>query len=168
MAVALLFFVCRSPGADSSWEGTIIFSQQSHLKEVISGGNRMLELKGAKLERLRKAMVKARSSRHQQRYFYGVANARYILRKIFRLIEDDAKRFGIDPLAHQALIQIYGSSNGRLKIKEVAERLDISPAFSSNLIKRLVGRDCVKTEADNSDKRCGFRKHYPDLESHFG
>ena len=113
----------------------------------------MLELNGVKLERLRKAMAKGRLSRSQQRYFYGVANARYILRKIFRLIEEEAKQFDIDPLAHQALIQIYGSSDGCLKIKDVAERLDISPAFSSSLIKRLGAMGYIKTESNKSDKR---------------
>jgi DNA-binding MarR family transcriptional regulator len=116
----------------------------------------MLALKGARLESLRKAMIKARSSQRQQQYFYGVANARYILRKIFRLVEDEAKRFGIDPLAHQALIQIYGSPDGKLKIKDVAERLDISPAFSSSLLKNLAGTGYVKSSADKSDKRISW------------
>jgi DNA-binding MarR family transcriptional regulator len=116
----------------------------------------MLELKGARLEALRKAMVKARASGEQQHYFRGIANARYTLRKIFRLIEDEAKRHDLDPLAHQAMIQIYGSPQGRLKSKEVAERLDISPAFASSLVKGLIGKGLLKAEPDTSDKRVSW------------
>lgn len=116
----------------------------------------MLELNGARLETLRKAMVRARSSREQQKYFYGVANARYILRKIFRLIEDEAKRFDLDPLAHQALIQIFGSADGHLRIKDIAERLDISPAFSSTLTKSLTDKGYAKAEPDKVDKRVSW------------
>ena len=116
----------------------------------------MLELNGGRLESLRKSMVKARASQEQWRYFAGVANARYILRKIFRLIEDEAKRHDLDPLAHQALIQIYGSPYRCLKIKDIAERLDISAAFSSTLVKALIEKGCVKAEADKSDKRVSW------------
>jgi len=116
----------------------------------------MLELNGARLESLRKAMVKARASSDQQRYFSGVANARYILRRIFRLIEDEAKRHDLDPLAHQVLIQIYGSASKRLKIKEIAERLDISPAFSSTLVKALLENGHVRSDSDKSDGRVSW------------
>ncbi|MEY4880105.1 MAG: hypothetical protein RJB62_1574 [Pseudomonadota bacterium] len=116
----------------------------------------MLELKGARLESLRRAMVKARASEQQQSYFRGVAGARYTLRKIFRLIEDEAKQHNLDPLAHQAMIQIYGSSSSRLKSKDVAERLDISPAFASSLVKSLLEKGHVKTEPDASDKRVSW------------
>ena len=116
----------------------------------------MLKLNGAKLETLRRAMVKARTSPQQRQYFYGVAQARYILRKVFRLVEEEAKRAGVDPLAHQALIQIYGSPAGQLRIKEVAERLDITPAFTSSLIKLLLNMGYVVTEPDRSDKRVSW------------
>src|SRR3979409_32223 len=94
----------------------------------------------ARLERGREKAVKARGAVDRHLYFYGVAEARYLLRKVFRLVEDEAKRAGIDPLAHQALIQIYGSETGTLKVKDVAERLDIAPAFASSLIKALAAK----------------------------
>jgi DNA-binding MarR family transcriptional regulator len=89
-------------------------------------------------------------------YFRGVAAARYLLRKVFRLVEDEAKRAGIDPLAHQALIQIYGSEKGALRVKELAERLDISPAFSSSLIKLLLTKQYVTRERDRQDSRVAW------------
>ena len=59
----------------------------------------------------------------------------------------------VDPLAHQALIQIYGSEAGALRIKDVAERLDITPAFASSLIKSLVAKALITTRRDVQDSR---------------
>ncbi len=69
------------------------------------------------------------------------------------MVEDEARRTGVEPLAHQALIQIYGSPNYRLRVKEVAERLDITPAFASSLVKHLVEQGHVVRERDKSDNR---------------
>src|SRR5262245_64351375 len=103
----------------------------------------MLVVDAVRLEKRRERVVKARGLSDRHVYFHGVAAARYVLRKVFRLVEDEAKRAGIDPLAHQALIQIYGSEKGALRVKELAERLDISPAFSSSLVKLLVAKHYV-------------------------
>jgi DNA-binding MarR family transcriptional regulator len=75
---------------------------------------------------------------------------------VFRLVEEEAKRAGIDPLAHQALIQIYGSPTGALKVKDVAERLDITPAFASSLVKALAARDLIATKRDRHDSRVNW------------
>jgi DNA-binding MarR family transcriptional regulator len=118
-----------------------------------SGGGTMVVIDAARLERRREKAVKSRASSDRRLYFHAVAEARYILRKVFRLVEEEAKRAGIDPLAHQALIQIYGSDEGRLRVKEVAERLDITPAFASNLVKMLAAKGYVAQERDKSDAR---------------
>ena len=118
----------------------------------------MLKVDAARLESLRQRAVKARATPQQRLYFYGVAQARYVLRKVFRLVEEEAKRAGVDPLGHQALIQIYGSEGGRLRVKEVAQRLDITPAFSSSLIKILLKKGYVLREPDKSDKRVTWVK----------
>jgi DNA-binding MarR family transcriptional regulator len=116
----------------------------------------MRVLDAKRLERGRERAVKARTTADRRPYFQGVAQARYVLRKVFRLVEDEAKRAGIDPLAHQALIQIYGSSNGALKVKDVAERLDITPAFASSLVKALAGRGLISTKRDKQDSRVNW------------
>ena len=118
----------------------------------------MLLVDAARLERRREKAAKARGTADRHPYFRGVAEARYLLRKVFRLIEDEAKRAGIDPLAHQALIQIYGSKNGTLRIKEVAERLDITPAFASSLLKALVAKGYVGRTRDGKDARVAWAK----------
>src|SRR5258708_22996679 len=93
----------------------------------------MRVIDAARLESGREKALKGRATADRHPYFHGVAQARYVLRKVFRLVEEEAKRAGIDPLTHQALIQIYGSETGALRVKDVAERLDITPAFASSL-----------------------------------
>lgn len=108
------------------------------------------------LERLRKKGVTAQQSREtsdKHTYFVGVSEARYVLRKVFRIVEEQAKEFDIDPLAHQALIQIYGSLDMRMQVKQVAARLDIAPAFASSLVRALVEKGLVTREPDDRDKR---------------
>jgi DNA-binding MarR family transcriptional regulator len=111
-----------------------------------------------RLERRRERAVKAARGADRKLYFYGVAQARYVLRKVFRLVEEEAKRAGIDPLAHQALIQICGSAAGALKVKDVAERLDITPAFASSLVKTLVAKGYVVATRDKKDSRVNWIK----------
>ncbi len=113
----------------------------------------MVFVDATRLERRRIRAVKARATADRHPYFYGVAEARYLLRKVFRMIEEEAKRSRIDPLAHQALIQIYGAQGERLRVKDVAERLDITPAFASSLVKLLVAKGYVSRLRDRDDNR---------------
>lgn len=95
----------------------------------------------------------ARGGADKHEYFMAVAQMRYILRKVFRMIEEKAKDVGLDPLAHQALLQIYGSPRQKLRVRELAERLDIAPAFASNLVKALVKGKLVKRASYPNDLR---------------
>lgn len=106
-----------------------------------------------RLEKKRKEAVRLRGVVDRHRYFEGVAQARYVLRKVFRIIEEHAKLAGIDPLEHQALIQIYGSVTTRLRVKDVAERLDIAPALASNMIKALEKMGYVMSVRSERDQR---------------
>ena len=110
----------------------------------------------ARLEHGRERAVKARERPDRHLYFYGVAEARHLLRKIFRMVEDEAKHANIDPLAHQALIQIYGSDTGCLRVKEVADRLDITPAFASSLLTSLAAKRLIVRSRDRSDSRVSW------------
>jgi len=111
------------------------------------------------VERLRRrglAARKARETDDKHAYFMGVAEARYVLRKVFRIVEDEAKKFGIDPLAHQALIQIYGSPDMELQVNQIASRLDITPAFASSLVRMLAEKEMVARRRDDRDQRVTF------------
>ncbi|MDX3904641.1 MAG: MarR family transcriptional regulator [Pigmentiphaga sp.] len=106
-----------------------------------------------KLEKRRQATVRSRAKKDKHVYFQGVANARYVLRKVFRMVEERARRAHIDPLAHQALIQIYGSPGKSLRVKDVADRLDISQAFASSLVRVLVDGGFAARSREGEDKR---------------
>jgi len=95
----------------------------------------------------------ARSDEELHSYFKGVAQARYVMRKIMRIVDDQAKARGLDPLHHQALIQVLGSRSGSTQVNELAERLDIVPAFASRIIKDLEARDLVVRRGSQHDKR---------------
>lgn len=108
------------------------------------------------VERIRRkgnAAQKARATEDKHTYFMGVAEARYVLRKVFRIVEEQAKKYGIDPLAHQALIQIYGSPDMELQVNQIANRLDITAAFSSSLVRTLVEKGLVVRRKDDQDQR---------------
>jgi len=106
-----------------------------------------------KLEQRRQRVVKSRDTSDRHFYFNCVARTRYILRKVFRMVEEEAKRAGIDPLAQQALIQIYGSEHSMLRVKELAERLDVSSAFASSMVKLLSESGYASRHPDKVDKR---------------
>jgi DNA-binding MarR family transcriptional regulator len=110
----------------------------------------------SRLEKKRKEAIRARTVRDRHQYFQSVAQTRYVLRKVFRLIEERAKVAGLDPLEHQALIQIYGSKQMKLRVKEVAERLDIAPAFASSILKSLEKRKLVVRLASDRDQRVTY------------
>jgi DNA-binding MarR family transcriptional regulator len=88
-----------------------------------------------------------------QQYFEGIAEARYVVRRVFRIVDEQARKLGLEPLEHQALIQIFGAGEPWLRVNHVAERLDIAPAFASRLIKSLEDRGLVKRTASEEDKR---------------
>ncbi|MDR6858654.1 MarR family winged helix-turn-helix transcriptional regulator [Variovorax guangxiensis] len=110
------------------------------------------------VERIRRKSDASRKAREGNKhlYFIGVAEARYVLRKVFRIVEEQAKKFGIDPLAHQALIQIYGSPDMELQVNQIASRLDITPAFSSSLVKMLVEKGLVARRRGDQDQRTTY------------
>jgi hypothetical protein len=97
----------------------------------------MLVVDAARLERRREKAVKARGRSDRRPYFHGVAAARYVLRKVFRgrgrgqACRPDPLASGPDRVRQRGLA---------LRVKEVAERLDITPAFSSSLVKMLVAK----------------------------
>lgn len=94
-----------------------------------------------------------RDDRARHDYFAEVAEARYVLRRVFRIAEEQARESGLDPLAHQALIQIYGSPDRRLRVNQLADRLDITPAFASSLLKSLDADGMIARRRDDADHR---------------
>jgi DNA-binding MarR family transcriptional regulator len=90
-----------------------------------------------------------------EQYFHGVAEARYVIRKVFRIVDEQAKAAGLEPLEHQALIQVVGARNA-VRVIDLADRLDIAPAFASRLAKRLEDRGLVERSPAPEDRRSKF------------
>lgn len=88
-----------------------------------------------------------------QRYFQGVAQARYVTRRITRIVDEQARREELEPLQHQALIQVFGAPGGLIQVNDLAERLDIAPAFSSRLVKELEEKGLVERLQSDEDRR---------------
>lgn len=82
----------------------------------------------------------------------AIAHARYVLRRVLRLLDEQAVAGGLQPLQHQALLQIYGAENP-LPVNKVAERLDIAPALASRLVRQLEERQLVERARVPGDKR---------------
>jgi DNA-binding MarR family transcriptional regulator len=112
---------------------------------------RTVALSGTRSKSAAAARSKPTLQRHD--YFKIVAQARYIWRKVYRLIEEQAKLHQLDSLQHQALLQVYGSPNEALRVRELADRLDIAPAFASNLVKALIERELLLRGSDPTDLR---------------
>jgi DNA-binding MarR family transcriptional regulator len=85
-------------------------------------------------------------------YFCSVADARFVMRKVVRIVDEIAKQRRLDPLEHQTLIQVFGAK-GEVLVRTVAERLDVSPAFASKLVKALVAKGLVSSHASPTDLR---------------
>lgn len=89
----------------------------------------------------------------QKTYIQAVATARYVIRKVIRIVDDAAREHGFDPLAHQALVQIFGVMGEPLTVSQLAERLDVVPAFASRLVRDLERRGLVERQRTDQDRR---------------
>jgi DNA-binding MarR family transcriptional regulator len=89
-----------------------------------------------------------------QTYMHSVAQARFVVRKVLRIVHEQAKRVGLDPLEHEALLQIYGGAGPELlSVNGLAELLDVAPALASRVIKALAAKGLVRREPSGKDKR---------------
>lgn len=86
-------------------------------------------------------------------YFVAIARARSVVRRVIRMVDEQAKQFGLEPLEHQALIQVYGSEDHGVQMRDLAERLDISPPHASRLVGALEDRSLVIREGSRDDLR---------------
>jgi DNA-binding MarR family transcriptional regulator len=92
--------------------------------------------------------------RHDFRaYVARVAQARFVMRKVLRILDESAKSHNLDGLEHQALLQIAGTPTGSIAINKLADRLDLVPAFASRLVKQLESKRLIERSNDEGDKR---------------
>jgi DNA-binding MarR family transcriptional regulator len=86
--------------------------------------------------------------------YEALAEFRHTLRRFLDFSETAARRVGLSPRQHQALLQIRGFPGAdRVGVGELAQRLRIRPHSAAELIDRLVVADLVRREADPADGR---------------
>lgn len=82
----------------------------------------------------------------------AIAHGRFVLRRILRLLDEQANAGGLQPLQHQALLQIYGADRP-LPVRQVADRLDVPPALASRLVRQLEEKGLVHRAKIPEDRR---------------
>jgi DNA-binding MarR family transcriptional regulator len=82
-----------------------------------------------------------------------LAGFRYALRQFANYSEDVARKSGLTPRQHQALLAIRGGPGGNLHVGELAERLLLKPHSASELVQRMVEQGLVRRATDPHDKR---------------
>jgi DNA-binding MarR family transcriptional regulator len=88
-----------------------------------------------------------------QKYFEGIAEARYVIRRVLRIVDEQAREAGLDPLEHQALIQVFGAEGSRLRVNQIADRLGLASAHASRLVKALEAKGLVTRSSSPTDRR---------------
>ena len=89
-----------------------------------------------------------------QAYVKNISDARYVTRRVLRIVDDQAKQHGLEPLLHQALLQVYGHNGGEgITVGRLADRLDVAAAFASRLTRRLEAMELVRREQSEVDRR---------------
>lgn len=86
--------------------------------------------------------------------YAALAEFRYLIRRFLEFSEDEAKRVGMTPRQHQALLAIKGYGRGRpLTVGELAERLRIRHHSAVELANRLADSGLVTRSPDPEDQR---------------
>jgi DNA-binding MarR family transcriptional regulator len=86
-------------------------------------------------------------------YMHYVAEMRVVIRKVQKIIADCARRNGLEPLHHQALIQVYGAPERRISVGRLADNLNVSPALASRLVGELESEQLARRLASKEDRR---------------
>lgn len=96
----------------------------------------------------------AKRTREFRAYVKNIADARYVIRRVLRIVDEQAKAHGLEPLLHQALLQVYGANNAQgITVGTLATRLDVAGAFASRMVRRLEEMGLVYREQSDVDRR---------------
>jgi DNA-binding MarR family transcriptional regulator len=83
----------------------------------------------------------------------AVADARFLMRRAFRIVDEEARRAGLDPLANQLLVQLRGAPDMTHTVSELAMRLDVPLNLISRLVRGLEGQGYVERLGSARDRR---------------
>jgi len=90
-----------------------------------------------------------------QGYVHALAHGRFVLRRVMQILDGLPREYGLEPLNHQALLQIYGADTD-MTIGNVADRLGIAPAFGSRLVSQLEKGGLVERKPHPTDRRASI------------
>jgi DNA-binding MarR family transcriptional regulator len=93
------------------------------------------------------------TQRFDDAHLEAVANGRYLMRRAFRIIDQEARRTGVDPLAFQALVQLAGLPSRTRTVSDLAVRLDVPRGLASRLASSLEEVGLVQRIRSPGDKR---------------
>ena len=86
--------------------------------------------------------------------YQALAELRYQVRRFLRFSEVEARRAGLEPRQHQALLALKGLPEDRAAtIGELAERLQLAHHSTVELVGRLVERGLVQRTRGAADRR---------------
>src|SRR5919206_1623843 len=95
--------------------------------------------------------------------YRALAELRYQIRRFLRFSEREARRAGLEPRQHQALLALKGLPPDRLPtIGELAERLQVEHHSAVELVGRLVERGLVERTRAAADRRLVLLALTPD------
>ena len=86
--------------------------------------------------------------------YTALAEFRFLIRSFLEFSENEAKRAGLTPRHHQALLVIKGYRRGKpITVGDLAERLKIRHNTAVELANRLVEAGLIERVQDDSDQR---------------
>jgi DNA-binding MarR family transcriptional regulator len=91
--------------------------------------------------------------RDYEEYVQAIADARYTIRRVQRIIDEQARSVDLEPLQHQALLQVYAADGSMLSVKALSERLDIPIEVASRLVKHLEAEELLHRRRARKDRR---------------
>jgi DNA-binding MarR family transcriptional regulator len=75
-----------------------------------------------------------------------------VMRHILHILDEQAVGGGLQPLLHQALLQVYGADDP-LSVSELADRLAVASALMSRMIRKLEEDGLVERVRSTDDRR---------------
>ena len=86
--------------------------------------------------------------------YRALADFRYQIRRFLRFSEEAARAAGVEPQHHQLLLAVRGLPEGEpASVGAIAERLQLQPHSTLELVERLVERGLITRRRDPSDRR---------------
>lgn len=107
--------------------------------------------------------------RLSQTDYTALASFRYLIRCFLEFSENEAKRAGMTPRHHQAILAIKGYGRGEpITIGELAERLRIRHNSAVELANRLCENGLITRNQDSGDQRRVLVQLTEAAEQHLG